>query len=135
MKNKLLAGFTAIILVAVVLFSCDNKKGILAPEFSGTTGTVVVPLVDCDTITYTKHIKPIVTGNCTANCHKPGNSQAAPQYDYETHSGLMQSGTVKLRNRVIIIHDMPKFSPNPDGLPALEKKIFECWLDKGAPNN
>jgi len=83
----------------------------------------------CDTITFTKHIKPIMTNYCAiSGCHEPGAQSPDLTDDNTIHN---QADLIKMR--VIDLHNMP-----PVGYPApTEEEInsIKCWLNAGAPLN
>ncbi len=132
MKTKILSAACIIVFALIILYSCTDKKGLLpnAP----TPGLPSLPLVNCDTISFAKHVQPFILTDCV-DCHYPNNNKGAPQYDYKTYSGFISAGLVKIRGRAITIHDMPKGNPNPDGMSPMKKAILTCWLDAGGPNN
>ena len=132
MKVRILILTSALVLALVFTFSCTDKKGLLPNP--PTPGVPTVPLVKCDTISFVKHVQPFIITDC-ANCHYDQNNKGAPNYDFNTYAGFISPGLVKIRGRAITIHDMPKGSPNPEGLPAMKKAILQCWLDAGGPNN
>jgi hypothetical protein len=87
--------------------------------------------VVCDSVTFTNDIKPIFDGKCIS-CHVTGTPSGAP-WDFTTYQGIKDradDGTI--RNRVLILHDMPQGGPP---LPQTEMDLIKCWLDAGAPNN
>lgn len=111
---------------ALIFYACDKKVGELpkappppAPGF-------------CDTITFAKHIKPIIDQSCaTPGCHVQGGGGSG---DFATYSGVsakVQTGSFK--NRVF---DSPNNPMPPSGkLPQAQLNLIKCWLDKGALNN
>jgi len=125
-KTKLLLTSSTLAALFIFFISCDKKVGKLP--------VVVPPPVTagfCDTITYNKHIKPIIASNCsTPGCHVqnggPGNFTLFGELSAKIGSG-------KFKNRVF---DSPS-SPMPASgmLPAAQLAIIKCWLDKGAPEN
>lgn len=107
-----------IIHITALISSCEKKVGKLPPK--------VVTL--CDTITFTKTIKPMIDRDCIS-CHDANSSSG----DLTTYAGIKQkidNGTFK--NRVF---DSPS-NPMPQGAMYTQDKldILKCWLDKGAPN-
>lgn len=83
----------------------------------------------CDTITFTKHIKPIIDNQCV-NCHSTG----AQSPDLSTYSLLktqVDGGRIKAR----VIDQNPSPMPPAGNLTSDELNSIKCWLDAGAPNN
>lgn len=80
----------------------------------------------CDTITYTKHIKPIIETWCIS-CHGTTPSPGAPMLvTYEQ----VKNNAQKIKNTV--------FDSNPESMPQggdpLEqdlKDLITCWLNNG----
>lgn len=134
MKARIITIASLTVLVIAFNFSCTDKKGLLPNP--PTPGAPTVALVKCDTISFAKHVLPFIISDC-ANCHYTGSGtkQGTNNYDFNTYAGFVAVGLTKIRGRAIIIHDMPKGSPNPEGLPPLKKAMLQCWLDAGGPNN
>lgn len=115
--------FTTIAISLSVLASCTKDIGPnpdLQPQ----------PVGACDTVTFTKHIKPIIIANCAkSGCHEVGSLSG----DFSTYPGLkgkVDNGT--FNNRALVVRDMPQGGP-----PLSQEKIdlIKCWLAAGAPNN
>jgi hypothetical protein len=132
MKTKILSAVCVVVFALLIIYSCTEKKGLLPNP--PTPGIPTPPLVKCDTISFAKHVQPFIITDCV-DCHYPNNNKGAPNYDYSKWQGLIDAGAVKLKARAITIHDMPKLSPNPDGLTPMKKAILECWIDAGMLNN
>ncbi|MDI9341080.1 MAG: hypothetical protein QM534_10975 [Sediminibacterium sp.] len=123
MKNNLLI---AAGLVVLVIFSCTNKKGKMVPSSSNPTSSGTN---SCDTITYAKHIAPIMSSSCNS-CHSSGN----PLGDMTTYSGVkLKVDDGSFKQKVLVDKTMPKSPVSPLSQKQLE--MIQCWLDKGAPNN
>lgn len=118
---------TLLIFVIFLFFAnCEKKIG-KAQTSSATTSANM-----CDSIKYSKHIKPIITTNCAtnSNCHVSGFNMG----DFTTYSGLkikVDDGSFKLR-----VFDSPN-NPMPSSGMLAQSKLdsIKCWLEKGAPNN
>ncbi len=83
--------------------------------------------INCDSITYKKHIKPVIDTRCTTKgCHESGSKNG----DFTTYN-LMAPKIAKFSNRLLVLQDMPQNG----ALTPLELESFDCWLQKGAPNN
>lgn len=133
-----------LIILAIALglfFSCATDEAV-NPELPGTEKEPEVPIDEviesgfCDTITYSKHIEPIFSTNCTFDgCH---NGSDPNRLDYRKHSviasdmeliltALEQKGTFK----------MPY---DPDTwetfkLPDSTINLIKCWDENGAKND
>lgn len=144
--NKLtlvLAGATSIAVLAFIA-GCEKKVGKLPEESQGGQGTTTSqpppppPVGFCDTITYNKQVKKIISTSCAIpTCHVPGGSGNG---DFTTHSGVsakVSSGMFKMR-----VFDPPAGDPsimpppaNGGKLPQAQLDIIKCWIDKGALND
>ena len=96
---------------------------------------VVVEANACDTVTFTKHIKPIIVANCAiSGCHVSGFFMG--DFATDTYAGInakIPSG--KFRGRVVDLTITPTM---PYGMPPLapaQIDLIKCWLEAGAPNN
>ncbi|MES2761813.1 MAG: hypothetical protein V4677_06390 [Bacteroidota bacterium] len=93
----------------------------------------------CDTISFDKHIKPIIEANCIS-CHTPGQIGNG-DFDTDMYAGLKSKvDNNTLKGRAVdrtIFPNMP-YSDPPYSLPPLsesDRKTLGCWIDAGAPNN
>jgi mono/diheme cytochrome c family protein len=105
--------------------SCTYKKGEI-PEITDPASAN-----DCDsTISYANHIAPLMLNYCNG-CHTAGGTGNG---DFSDYAGLKQKvDNGSLNNRVLVIKDMPQA-----GSPTLsdsERKLIDCWIQQGAPNN
>lgn len=124
MKNNLLI---AAGLVVLVIFSCTNKKGKMVP--SSNNPTTSSGTNSCDTITYAKHIAPIMSSSCNS-CHSAGN----PLGDLTNYSGVkLKVDDGSFKQKVLVDKTMPKSPVAP--LSQKQLDMIQCWLNKGAPNN
>lgn len=86
---------------------------------------------DCDKITYSKDIDPIIKNSCAiTGCHVSNG----PYPDLTTFQGVKESadnGDLKKR----MIDGNPGFMPSSGKLPDAELEKVSCWLNAGAPNN
>ncbi|MCW3103221.1 MAG: cytochrome c [Bacteroidetes bacterium] len=93
-----------------------------------------VPVKDTDncdsTISYSADIAPIMTDYCIS-CHTAGGSGTG---DFTTYTELKQKAdNGSLKNRVVDLKDMPQA-----GSPTIsedQRKMINCWIKQGAPNN
>lgn len=121
MKKRLLfAGCALCALFTLLLLSCDKKVGKLP-----VTATAPLNPSACDTITYTKHIKPIIDLKCPS-CHFAGNGRALLG-DYAQVKAVADNGQLK----GYLIDGVPEFMPKGSQLPANEKDLVLCWLNNG----
>ncbi|HEX8515373.1 MAG TPA: hypothetical protein VF868_04180 [Bacteroidia bacterium] len=114
---------TLILLSAFGLIaSCTFDKGeIPVKEAAG----------ECDsTVSYSTQIAPLMTTYCNG-CHISGGSGNG---DFTTYAGLKQKvDNGSAHNRVVVVKDMPvPGSPTPS---AEERKLIDCWIKQGAPDN
>ena len=85
----------------------------------------------CDSVTFTKTIKPIFDSKCIS-CHFAGGSGPG---DFTTYAGIklkVDAGLIKGRLIDVTGAIMPQGGP---ALPSNQLDLIKCWLDAGAPNN
>lgn len=124
-KKNLLTSTALIITLGLFMGNCDKKVGKLE-------GSAPPPVGLCDTITFTKHIKPIIEQNCsTIGCHVSGGSGNGDFTSFSELKSKVTAGTFKLR-----VFDSPN-NPMPASgkLPQKQLDVIQCWLDKGALND
>lgn len=112
--------------LVLVLSNCDKKVG----KRPGTTPPP--PVGFCDTITFAKHIKPIIDASCaTPGCHVNGGGGSGDFTVYANILSKVNAGSFKMR-----VFDSPQ-NPMPASgmLPQKQLDLIKCWLDKGALNN
>jgi hypothetical protein len=118
----------AILLGALTILSfvmCTEKKGKLGPT-TGVSSTTTGGNSACDTVTYLKHIAPIMTAECNG-CHNN-----PPRVNISTYAGIkgeVDNGNFK--QKVVVNKTMPQGGT----LTPKQLELIACWLDKGAPNN
>lgn len=124
-KNTLLT-VTLFSSLLLLLSNCDKKIG------KREAATTPPPVGFCDTITYAKHIKPIIDNNCaTPGCHVSGGSGNG---DFTGYSGVLTKvNNGSFKNRVFDSPNNPM--PASGMLPQKQLDLIKCWLDKGALNN
>lgn len=111
----------------LICISCVKDVGKLP------VATAPVTVGFCDSITYNKHIKPIITNNCAIpSCHIAGGTGTGNFTSFDELKEKVSSGKFKLR-----VMDKPNNNPMPASgqLPQAELDIIQCWLDKGANND
>ncbi|MBX3163902.1 MAG: hypothetical protein KF900_05435 [Bacteroidetes bacterium] len=94
----------------------------------GKLPTASVTPTGCDTVTYTKHIKPIIDMNCAlSGCHA-GNTANPLLTSYELVKNRADAGRIKAR----VIDGNPSFMPQGAlPLPQTQKDLITCWLNNG----
>jgi hypothetical protein len=93
-------------------------------EHAAAVKTVVTQPGACDTITYAKHIQPLMNNYCAySGCHSTNNAPRVPLTTYAEVS--LQSAAID--NHVFTIQDMPAGG----GMSAKELQQLRCWLDNG----
>lgn len=99
----------------------------------GPNPDLVVKPTGCDTVTFAKHIKPIIDSKCVS-CHINGTSSGAPG-DFTIFNDLQSkalNGSIKAR----VIDQLPSVMPQGGPpLPQDQLDLIKCWLEAGAPNN
>jgi hypothetical protein len=83
------------------------------------------PVFSCDTISWQKHILPIMTTSCaTDGCHDGISRLDWRDYD------LVKQYDVVIRQRTA-----DRSMPFDKTLPQHEIDMITCWIDKGSPDN
>jgi len=125
--NKLIfTWFTGGILIILLMMSCEKKVGKLP------AATTPLPVSACDTITYVKHIKPIIDLKCstTPACHVgPSPSGGVFLETYTQVKAQADNNRIKAR----VLDENPSIMPPAPNSPltASEKNLLQCWLDNG----
>ena len=115
-KSKALVVLAFPLTLGLIIISCTKDVGVIPVE----------PPSFCDTITYEKHIKPIIDNHCIS-CH--GDISPSSGYPLTSYDLLKQKGVEgKIKDRVIIKKDMP---PAPDKLSNEELNMMNCWITNG----
>lgn len=116
-KTNLFLSISLSVLLIAVLSRCTKDSGKVP----------VLEVSKCDTITYTKHIKPIMEKYCT-NCHGTPLSGGAPVY-LDTYSSVKASGANgTLKKETIDDATMPYGGPP---LSQSNQDLISCWLTNG----
>lgn len=104
----------------MVVYSCKKQK------------SEPVPVVPCDnaTMTWSLKVNSIITTNCaTSGCHVPGGRGNG---DFTSYSGVKSKvDNGSMMDRVVVKKDMPQGGLLPD----YERRVIECWISSGAPQN
>ena len=135
MNKHFCTGTILLSIISLSFFSCDKKIGknlLILPS-----NTLAVS--ECDTITYSKHIKPIINLYCGSaadggvGCHAGGVPSGS--VDLDTYNELMiQVNSGQLKKTVF--SSEPKQMPpeDKDQLTDAQKKLINCWLNNGNKN-
>lgn len=83
------------------------------------------PMVDCNTVTLSGTVAPIIQSNCALPACHGGNRSPLMTSDQEI---INAANRIKARTGA---GTMPPSGP----LPAEEIEAIACWVDAGAPNN
>lgn len=127
--------FGLTIAIAVMVWSCTKDRGVLPvpptppviknPNPQDSTQ----PVGPCDTITYTKHIKPIVDIRCIS-CHQTG--LATNNWNFETYSQLKKASDEGILEQVLTGQNGRTLMPyGTSGLPKAELDLMLCWIGNG----
>jgi hypothetical protein len=116
-----------------VMFAFENRSAwgewIYIDNISITAGS---GLTDCDKITYSKDIQPIIIANCaTTGCHVPNGSAPGDYTKFDAVKSDADNGALKKR----VIDGNPSFMPPSGKLYEADLNKITCWLNAGAPNN
>lgn len=104
-----------LVLATGLLLSCEKKVGKLPP-----------PPSSCDTISFEKHIKPIVNATCIG-CH----NATFPTANYLLYEGLKAkalSGILKVK----VIDQGSNMPLGGTKLPQSQLDLIQCWINNGA---
>ncbi len=120
--------FITVLLFSIFVISSCSKYVGLDPTLQPKPFTL-----NCDSVKYSKHIKPIIDTKCaTPGCHVGGGSGNGVFTDYNGVNAKVLNGTFKAS----VIDGVPRIMPQ--GGPRLHDTLIakiKCWLDAGAPNN
>ena len=87
---------------------------------------------NCDKVTYTKDIKPVMLSDCAIpGCHVAGGENPTDLDTYAGVKAIADNGHLKKR----MIDGNPSFMPPAGKLSTTTLSNLQCWLDAGAPNN
>ncbi len=125
MKKIYLFGILVVIFSFALFFTnCDKKVGTVA-----LTNVPPPPPGACDTITYTKHIAPIMASGCgsgSSGCHGAG-SPMPKLTNYAEVKLKGETGRIKAR----AIDGNPSIMPAIGKLPQAQLDLITCWLNNG----
>lgn len=132
MKKSLIGSAAILLLLVISLISaCTKDEGKLpVVEVKTDTTKTSTQTNPCDTITYTKHIKPIVDKTCLS-CHgdiNPFGGFSLNSYDLLKAKG--QSGRLAAR----VINGLPSFMPQGRAMSNDTTALFNCWIKNGYKN-
>jgi hypothetical protein len=129
MKKSFLLIFISAISIVIIQNACKKDKAKI---------TLPVAVGFCDTITYSKHIAPIVASSCAiSGCHKSGSTgssadaiaSCADLQNEFTNKNLTYTSTS------ILGKSLNMSGPSYAGLTPTQINLFVCWLEKNAPCN
>lgn len=116
-----------------VMFAFENRSAwgewifIDNISISASSGTT-----DCDKITFSKDIQPLIKSNCaTTGCHVPNGSAPGDYTTFDAIKSDADRGQLKKR----MIDGNPSFMPPSGKLDEATLNKLNCWLNAGAPNN
>jgi uncharacterized membrane protein len=121
-KSKILVVGSFFIIALGAFLGCDKKVGKLPePE-------VVTPISSCDTITYSKYIKSIISKNCAlSGCHDGSNSN--PNLG---NFNELKNSAERVKNRAVDNTTSTRMPPLPaEALTQSEKQLINCWIENG----
>lgn len=117
-RNLLLLVFSTTFITVLFFSGCTKDVGKLPPA----------PVSSCDTITYTKHIKPLIDNYCI-NCHGVPPNPGAPLL---TTYDDVKNNSSKIQATVLNPNPTPELMPQGGPpLPEPEKALIRCWLSNG----
>lgn len=123
-KFTVITTLILIVLFALFISNCDKK---VAKQTPNTTPPPAPGA--CDTITYTKHIAPIMASGCSNSsnsCHGSG-SPFADLSNYTAVKAKAEAGRIKAR----AIDANPSVMPQSGKLPQAQLDLISCWLNNG----
>jgi hypothetical protein len=120
-KQRIIFSCAGAILFSAILFSCKKDVGKIPVE--------PAPVINkCDTITYAKHIRPIITQNCLG-CH--GDVSPFAGFSLNNYDAL-KAKAVSGRLKAKVIDGEGGFMPKDKGkMPQPTLDLISCWLNNG----
>ncbi len=111
----------SILLMVFFLAACIKDKAKPTPE--------IAPLTGCDTVTFSKYIKPIVDTKCAiSGCHV--GTPGIPDYrTYAVFKDRAEAGRVKIR--AIDANATPMPADTKNALTDQQKQLIICWISNG----
>jgi hypothetical protein len=86
---------------------------------------IVAPDFSCDTISWQKHIQPLMRNTCATNgCH-----DGISRLDWRDYALVKQYSSL-IRSKTV-----DRSMPVDSRLSQQEIDMVSCWVDKGSPNN
>lgn len=120
-KNKLILAISCFIFAVCVITSCVKDVGKVPVE---PTKPVIS---SCDTITYTKHIKPITDTKCAiSGCHDGSNANPVLN-----NYAVVKDRAERIKIRAVDANPFPMPPPPNPALTAAEKQLINCWIENG----
>ena len=127
LKNSIL--MIAVIGSGTLIIQNSCKKDKAQPISSSSTVVITTGL--CDTISYTKHIAPIVLSCGQSGCH-----DASPRHIITNYTQLkseVSSGYVTISSTNNHVLGNSKDMTLQAGLTSSQNAWMKCWIDKGMP--
>jgi hypothetical protein len=120
-KTTLISTLSFICVFSIIIISSCVKD-------VGKIPVTAVAVSACDTITYTKHIKPIIDSSCIS-CHGPTPLPGAPLL---TNYAEVSANADKIRATALDPNPVPELMPQGGPpLPQAKKDLIQCWLTNG----
>ncbi len=121
--SKLFLSATTLIFISLFAFyACDKK---IAKQVKATAPVAGF----CDSIKFTKYIKPIIIMECTQSCH--GATNPSGGVSLVTYDDIKAKAT-NIKNR---INSASSPMPQAGKMPQTRIDSIECWINNGALNN
>lgn len=117
-KDILVAALVLSLVSALLVMGCTKDEGKLP--------VTIIDNSACDTITYTRHIRPLLEQYCTS-CHGntplPGASVLTTYTDARNHGAAIRS---------TVVDGIPFLMPQGTvPLSQAEKELISCWVASG----
>jgi len=117
-RNILIVILSLSVFITLLVTGCVKDEGKLP----------AAPVGACDTITYTKHIKPIIENSCIS-CHGTPPNPGAPLL---TNYNEVKANASKIKATVLDANPTPELMPQGGPpLPQAQKSLITCWLENG----
>jgi len=125
-KNILVLTLTLGLFITLLIASCAKHVGKLPVTTTTTTTGTPGSVSPCDTITYTKHIKPLFDNYCIS-CHGTPPNTGAPIF---TTYAAVKADAAKIKTYAVdgVPEIMPQGGPP---LAQAQKDLITCWVNNG----
>lgn len=123
-KHQFFIAAGLFVMLTAFITGCAKDQG----KLPASTQTPAPSPSACDTVTYNKHIKPIIDANCAlSGCHA-GTTSNPQLTSYALVKDRADAGRIKAR---VIDANPSQMPPPPGALTAAQKQLITCWLDNG----